>query len=93
MNIEIELPDLGADEGDTATVSEWHFEEGDDIRDGEELLEVTTDTETIQVPCHVAGILVERLVEEDDLVRVGDALAIVETLEEEPFETLADDEE
>ena len=93
MNIEIELPDLGDDAGDQATVSEWRFEEGDQVIEGDDLIEVATDDETIQVPAPVSGLLIEKLVEEDDLVRVGDPLAIIETPdEEEEFALVSDDD-
>ena len=82
MTIEVELPELGEDAGDQATVAEWHFEEGEHILEGEELMEVATEDDTVQVPCPVAGILIEKLVAEGDLVRLVDPLAIVESTEE-----------
>jgi len=85
MNIEVELPEMG--EGDEATVSEWHFEEGDLVLEDEVLLEVATDHETHEIHCPATGILVERLVDEDDVVHVGDVLAIIEVTDEEETDT------
>ena len=88
MNVEVELPDLGDESGDEATVSEWHCEEGEEVEKGEPLLEVATSGQTIEVPAPLTGILVERLVDEDDLVRVGDIVALIEVEQE-----LAEEEE
>ena len=79
--MEVELPEMG--EAEQATVSEWRFEEGDLVLEEEVLLEVTTEHETHEVHCPATGILVERLVDEDDVVHVGDVLAIVEVTDEE----------
>lgn len=78
MNIEVELPDLGANGGDHATVEEWHFDEGEVVDKGAVLLELTSDSETVEVRAPQAGVLVERLVEEGDLVRVGEPVALIE---------------
>ncbi len=82
MNIEIELPDLGDEAGEQAIVSEWHFDEGDTIEEGDELLEVVTDTATVEIPSPVSGILIDKLVDVEELVRVGDPIAVVEIVEE-----------
>ena len=91
MNIEVELPDLDPEGGDQATVVEWHFEDGDEVAEGDILLEVECDAGTIEVPCPVDGILIERIVEEDEIVRTGEPLALVESIEDEGL--LPSDEE
>ena len=85
--MEVELPEMGDGEGESATISEWRFEEGDLVLEDEVLLEVTTEHETHEVHCPATGILVERLVDEDDAVHVGDVLAIIELTDEEDEET------
>ena len=90
MNIEVEVPDLGLDGGDQATVVEWHFEEAEDVQEGECLLELECESGTIEVPSPVTGVLVERVVEEDEIVRVGELLAILEARNDSEF---ADDED
>ena len=82
MNIEVELPDLGVQGGDEARVAEWHFEEGEHVDEGETLLEVVCELETIEVPCPCSGVLIERIVDEDGIVRVGEPVALVEADEE-----------
>ena len=88
MNVEVELPDLGDESGGEGTVSEWFCEEGESVAEGEPLLEVVSEGQTVEVPSPVTGVIIERLIEEDDLVRVGDILAIIEVEGE-----LADEEE
>ena len=83
MNVEVELPDLGSGGGDQATVIKWHFEEGDFVEEGEALPEVLCETGTVEVPCSRSGVLVERLVEQEDIVRVGEPVALLEVREEE----------
>ena len=83
MNVEVELPDLGEMGGSVARVAEWLFEEGEHVEEGETLLEVIGDLESLEIPCPCSGILVERRVEEDEVVRVGEPVAVIEGDEEE----------
>ena len=82
MNIEVELPDFGEEETDHATISEWHFDEGDLVLEGELLLEVTTESDTHEIPCPGTGILIARMVEEEDVVHVGEVLCIIDLSDE-----------
>ena len=91
MNIEVELPDLGDYSGDHATVVEWHFEEGESVEQGEILMEVSCESGVIEVPCPRAGVLIERIVEEDEIVRVGEPVALMECRDED--EVAAEDDE
>ena len=79
MQHEVKLPDLGEDAGDEATVSFFHFEEGDKVNEGDNLVEMVTDKAAFDVPSPVTGVLKKILVDEDQVVRVGEALAIIET--------------
>ena len=77
MAKDVVLPELGEDvEG--ATVSYWLHEEGDEIKEGEDLVEMTTDKATFNVPSTAAGTLKEISVEEGEEVKVGQKLASVE---------------
>lgn len=78
MEFEVELPDLGTDGGDTATVAEWFYEEGEFVEEGETLLEVLSESDSIAIPCPRSGTLIERLVAEDEIARIGEPLAILE---------------
>ena len=91
MNIEVELPDLGNDAGDHATVVEWHFDEGESVEQGDILMEVSCESGVIEVPCPRAGILIERIVEEDEIVRAGEPVALMECRDDD--EAAAEDDE
>src|SRR5690606_20565937 len=41
MKYEVKLPDLGDDAGDEATVSYWLVEEGDEVTEADDLVEMT----------------------------------------------------
>ncbi|UOR03154.1 2-oxoglutarate dehydrogenase, E2 component, dihydrolipoamide succinyltransferase [Leucobacter allii] len=73
---EIVLPSLGESitEG---TVTRWLKSVGDAVEVDEPLLEVSTDKVDTEVPSPVAGVLQEILVQEDETVEVGGALARV----------------
>jgi len=71
------LPELG--EGiEKATVSYWYFEEGQEVKEGEDLVEVATDKATFNVPSPVSGVISEILVQEGDSAHPGEALAVIE---------------
>jgi 2-oxoglutarate dehydrogenase E2 component (dihydrolipoamide succinyltransferase) len=92
MNIEVELPDLGSFSGDHGTVVEWHFEEGETVERGDILMEVSCEAGVVEVPCPRSGVLVERIVEEDEIVRVGEPIALVECSDEDEADEEEDDE-
>jgi len=61
------------------TVIEWTKQVGDTVEVDETLLEVATDKVDTEVPSPEAGVLVEILAEEGDVIEVGKAIAIIET--------------
>ena len=75
---EVTLPDLGDDAPHEAVISHWHFEESDEVAEDDDLVEMTTDKATFNIPCPVSGILVEIVAEEGDTVEVGEVLAIID---------------
>ncbi len=82
MNVEVEVPDLGTD-NEQGTVGEWHFDEGEFVEHGEVLLEISTDSGNVEVTAPQADVLLERIVDEDEIVRVGEPVAILDCSEEE----------
>ncbi|MFZ5800103.1 MAG: biotin/lipoyl-containing protein [Candidatus Omnitrophota bacterium] len=71
------LPELG--EGiERVTVSYWYFQEGQEVKEGEDLVEVATDKATFNVPCPVSGVLVEVLVAEGEVANLGEPLAVID---------------
>jgi pyruvate dehydrogenase E2 component (dihydrolipoamide acetyltransferase) len=73
----VHLPELG--EGiDKATVSYWYFKQGEKVNEKDDLVELTTDKATFNLPSPCTGILIEILFHEGDSVNVGEVLAIIE---------------
>jgi len=80
--MEITLPKLGESIVE-ATVVQWFKKVGDQVSLDEPLLEVSTDKVNSEIPSPVEGIITKILVSEDELVKVGQALAIIETDQKE----------
>jgi len=77
MAVEVTLPEIGEDI-EHATVSVWHYKEGDKVNEGDDLVELQTDRALIHIPSPATGVLLELLVEEGDLAEVGEALATID---------------
>ena len=75
-----------------ATITSWLKEVGDTIEMDEPVLEIATDKVDSEVPSEVDGKLVEKLFEADDVVKVGQTIAIIET-EGEVEDTAVEEEE
>lgn len=78
MRYEVKLPDLGDEAADEATVSYWLVEEGDEVSESDDLVEMTTDKAAFSVPAPKSGVLLEKLVEEGEDIAVGDVLCVLE---------------
>ena len=74
----LKLPKMGESVAE-ATITNWLKEVGDKIEADEAVLEIATDKVDSEVPSEVSGILVEQLFGKDDLVQVGQTIAIIET--------------
>lgn len=72
------LPSLGDDAGDEAKVSFTYVDAGDAVSEGDDLIEMVTDKATFNVPCPKSGTIKKMLVSEDDTVKVGEAICIIE---------------
>lgn len=71
------LPELG--EGiEKATVSYWYFKQGDKVNEKDDLVELTTDKATFNLPSPCSGTLSEILFNEGQAVNIGDILAVIE---------------
>jgi 2-oxoglutarate dehydrogenase E2 component (dihydrolipoamide succinyltransferase) len=75
---ELKLPKMGESVAE-ATITNWLKQVGDIIEADEAVLEIATDKVDSEVPSEVSGILVEQLFGKDDLVQVGQTIAIIET--------------
>ena len=63
---------------DQVVVLEWLVDEGDAVLAGDVLLRVETDKVDVDVESPYSGIVIERLVAEDDDVRTGSPLCRIE---------------
>lgn len=71
------LPELG--EGiEKATVSFWFVQEGQRVNEKDDLVELTTDKATFNLPSPCSGILTQIFFHEGDTVNIGEVLAIIE---------------
>ena len=75
---ELKLPKMGESVAE-ATITSWLKEVGDTIEMDEPVLEIATDKVDSEVPSEVDGKLVEKLFDADDVVKVGQTIAIIET--------------
>ena len=75
---ELKLPKMGESVAE-ATITNWLKQVGDKIEADEAVLEIATDKVDSEVPSEVSGILVEQLFGKDDLVQVGQTIAIIES--------------
>ncbi len=73
--IEILLPKMGESVAE-ATIIKWLKSEGDSVEADEPIVEIATDKVDSEVPAPEDGVLVKQLVSEDDVVQVGDPIAI-----------------
>ena len=90
---ELKLPKMGESVAE-ATLTAWLKEVGDTIEEDEAVLEIATDKVDSEVPSEVTGVLVEKLFEVDDVIQVGQTIAVIEiegtaTVEVTPSETIA----
>ena len=74
---ELKLPKMGESVAE-ATITSWLKEIGDQIEMDEAVLEIATDKVDTEVPCEFEGVLIEKCFKVDDIVQVGQTIAIIE---------------
>ena len=74
---ELKLPKMGESVAE-ATITAWLKDVGDTIEADEAVLEIATDKVDSEVPSEVDGILIEKLFNVDDVVQVGQTIAVIE---------------
>ena len=62
-----------------ATIISWMFNEGDIIKEDESVVEIATDKVDSDVPTPVSGKIVKILKQKDEVAKIGEAIAILET--------------
>ena len=76
--IELLLPKMGESVAE-ATIIKWLVEEGQSIEADDPLVEIATDKVDSEVPAPEDGVLVKKMVNEGDVVAVGQVIAIIGT--------------
>ena len=74
---ELKLPKMGESVAE-ATITNWLKEVGDEIQFDEAVVEIATDKVDSEVPSEKKGILIERCFDVNDVVEVGQIIAIIE---------------
>jgi len=75
--MEVKLPEMG--EGiEEASVSFWYKKVGDTVKEGEDLVELTTEKTSFNLPSPASGTVKQISVSEGDKVKVGQLLAVIE---------------
>lgn len=62
-----------------ATIISWMFNEGDFIKEDDSVVEIATDKVDSDVPTPVSGKIVKILKQKDEVAKIGEAIAILET--------------
>lgn len=78
MKVDIILPDIGEDAVEAVLVSSWLAKVGTELKEGDDLLELTTDKAAFCVPAPRDGRLTEVRVQDGDEIHVGEVICIFE---------------
>lgn len=77
-NYEFKMPKLGESITE-ATIITWFKNVGDTIEEDEMFFEVATDKVDSEVPSTVSGVVEELLYKSDDIIKIGEVIAIIKT--------------
>ena len=77
-NVEFKMPKLGESITEAAIIT-WFKNVGDTIEEDEMLLEVATDKVDSEVPSTVSGVIEEILYKSNDVIKIGETIAIIKT--------------
>ena len=71
--IEVQMPQMGESVTE-GTILEWHVSEGQQVAEGDTVVEVSTDKIDAEVPAPAAGTVTKILAQPDDTVEIGQVL-------------------
>jgi pyruvate/2-oxoglutarate dehydrogenase complex dihydrolipoamide acyltransferase (E2) component len=75
--VEVQMPQMGESVTE-GTILEWHVAEGEEVAEGDTVVEVSTDKIDAEVPAPASGVVTKILAQPDDTVEVGQALAQID---------------
>jgi len=76
MAFEFKFPDIG--EGLTeGEIVRWLVKEGDEVKEGDPLVEVETDKALAEIPSPKTGVILRILAKEKEIVKVGQVIVII----------------
>jgi len=76
MPFEFKFPDIG--EGLTeGEIVRWLVKEGDEVKEGQPLVEVETDKALAEIPSPKTGVILKILAKEKEIVKVGQVIVII----------------
>src|SRR3990170_2803152 len=75
--VEVQMPQMGESVTE-GTILEWHVSEGEQVAEGDTVVEVSTDKIDAEVPAPTAGVITKILAQPDDTVEVGQVLAQID---------------
>jgi len=78
----VKLPSMG-ESIDEATLTSWLKDVGDKIEIDDSIVEVSTDKVDSDVPSEVSGILVEKKFKVNDVIKVGEVIAVIDSENQE----------
>ena len=78
MEVKIKMPDLSTTEGSDIAILRWLVDVGAQVRRGQVILEVETDKAVQEIEAVTTGVLTAKLVEPQQKVGVGQAIAVIE---------------
>ena len=89
--IEVILKGLAA-KIEEATLQTWFFEEGDAVNEGDDLVELTSETGVVTIQARATGILAEVYYDEGEVVTKGEVLCTIDEEESDEDEDEESDE-
>ncbi|MDD4956068.1 MAG: hypothetical protein PHH49_00125 [Candidatus Omnitrophica bacterium] len=77
MILELKLPDV-AEQEEISVIVSWHVQENEKVVEGQDLLEISTDKATFDVPAPFGGVLIKKMKEVGAEAVPGDIIALME---------------
>jgi pyruvate/2-oxoglutarate dehydrogenase complex dihydrolipoamide acyltransferase (E2) component len=81
MRMEICVPDFGSPTPEPIRLGLWYAQEGDLLAEGDRLAELVLPGAAVDLDAPADGVLLERLVGPQELLHVGQKIAIMQTFD------------